>query len=64
MAIDAIQAMTMTTETGRVSDRGSGVKNVMDLWSLHYLIGPFAPGHVSERGISSHLTDLACGMLN
>jgi hypothetical protein len=31
MAIDAIQAMTMMAETGRVTDRGSGVNNVMDL---------------------------------
>jgi hypothetical protein len=31
MAIDAIQAMMMRVETGRVTDRGSGVNNVMDL---------------------------------
>jgi len=31
MAIDATQAMTMMAETGRVTDRGSGVNNVMDL---------------------------------
>src|SRR5215471_10871173 len=42
-AIDAIHAITMKTETGRVTERGSGLNSVMTPLKSSPLIGSFPP---------------------